>query len=95
LDLGFPLYSKGIFPVNSKGRLTVSAFDAPVTCGGVLVHSGDIVFAEFDGIAVIPSRIAEQVLEQAVEIALKEDGMRQALQDGSSLKAAWEKFRVL
>jgi regulator of RNase E activity RraA len=95
IELGFSLFSKGILPVNSKGRLTVSAFDVPITCGGVLVHSGDIVFAEFDGIAVIPTQIAAQVLEQAAEIALKEDNMRQALQNGSTLRDAWEKFRVL
>ena len=95
LEMQFPVYSKGIYAVSSKGRMTVSAFDVPIACGGVLVRSGDIVFAEFDGIVVIPAAVADTTIERALDIVSKEDGMREALRSGLSMQAAWEKFRVL
>lgn len=95
LELGYPLFATGIRPINSKGRLTVEAYDTPVRCGGVLVHPGDIVFAEIDGVVVVPQAVAEQVFQQAAEVAQKENLMRAELDNGLSLKAAWDKHRVL
>lgn len=95
LELGFPLFATGIRPINSKGRLAVEEYDTPVRCGGVLVHPGDIVFAEVDGVVVVPRGVAEEVFEQAAEVARKENLMRAELDNGLSLRAAWEKHRVL
>ncbi len=95
LELGFPLFATGIRPINSKGRLTVEAYDTPVRCGGVLVYPGDIVFAEVDGVVVVPRKVADRVFKLAAEIARKENLMRAELDNGSSLKAAWDKHRVL
>jgi regulator of RNase E activity RraA len=95
LQLAFPLFSKGMYPVNSRGRLTVIAYDVPVRCGGVLVRPGDLVFAEIDGVVVIPQEAADEVVERALEIASRENLMGQELRQGSTLRAAWEKYRVL
>ena len=37
-------------------------------CGGVLVHAGDIVVADLDGVAVVPSDKGEAVLKKAQEL---------------------------
>jgi len=96
LDLGFPLFATGIRPINSKGRLTVTAYDRPVRCGGVLVRSGDIVFAEADGIVVIPHEIAPDAIDRALAVATKESQMREDLiHGGLTLREAWLKHRVL
>jgi regulator of RNase E activity RraA len=94
-ELGFPVFATGLRPINSKGRCTVQAFDVPVRCGGVLVKPGDIVFAEMDGVVVIPGEVADEVIARALETAQQEDHMRAALREGMTLRAAWEKFRVL
>ena len=54
IDMGFPVYFAGIRPLDSQGRSRVMAYDVPVMCGDVLVRSGQLVFADFDGIVVIP-----------------------------------------
>ena len=95
LDLGFPLFHTGYFPVNSRGRLRVVEYDVPVNCGGVLVYCGDLIFAEFDGVVVVPQDVIEPVIAQAMEIAAKENHMREELKAGSTLRAAWGKYRVL
>ncbi len=54
IALGFPVYYAGIRPLDSMGRGRVMAYDVPIRCGEVLVNSGDVIFADFDGIVVIP-----------------------------------------
>ncbi len=93
--LGFSVFSKGMHPVNSKGRLTVIHYDEPIRCGGVLVRRGDYVFAEVDGSLVIPREIAEEVFDKALKTASIENKMRGDIKKGISLRAAWEKHRVL
>jgi 4-hydroxy-4-methyl-2-oxoglutarate aldolase len=68
----FPVFARGISPYDSHGRSEVVAYDVPIQCGGVLVNPGDIVFADFDGVVIIPEAIAELVIEAAEHKASKE-----------------------
>ena len=71
LDLGFPVFSTGAKPADIAGRAQAIAYDVPVACGGVLVRPGDIVFAEIDGIAVIPHEVADETVAKAFEKVAK------------------------
>jgi regulator of RNase E activity RraA len=95
IDLGFPIYYTGIRPLDSMGRARVMAYDVPVRCGEVLVHPGELVFADFDGIVVVPRALEEQVLTLAHEKAGKETVSRAELMAGKTLRAVYEKYRVL
>jgi regulator of RNase E activity RraA len=95
IQLGFPVYYTGIRPLDSQGRGRVMAYDVPVRCGEVLVHPGDLVFADFDGIVVVPRQVEAQVLAQAYEKAGKESQARRELMEGKTLRAVYEKYRVL
>ncbi|MCC7204336.1 MAG: hypothetical protein IT441_04605 [Phycisphaeraceae bacterium] len=46
--------------IRSAGRAV------PVRCGEVLVHPGEIVLADFDGIVVIPRKVEDEVLRLAM-----------------------------
>src|SRR6478672_81132 len=61
--MNFPVFYQGIRPLDSKGRGRVMAFDVPVRCGEVLVHPGELVFADFDGVVVIPGQIEDEVMK--------------------------------
>ncbi len=63
IEMGFPVYYAGIRPLDSKGRGAVMDYDVPVSCGDVLVHPGDLVFADFDGVVVIPKNVEKDVLQ--------------------------------
>ncbi len=95
LDLGFPVYSTGACPLDSWGRSTAVNYGIPVKCGGILVKPGDIIFAEIDGIAVIPQQIADQVIEGAFDKVAKEDRARDDLREGLLLSEVWKKYKVL
>src|SRR5437667_8206944 len=56
-SLGFPVFAAGIKPVDSKGRGIVLDFNRPVVCGGIRVSPRDVVFADFDGVVVIPAEV--------------------------------------
>ena len=95
LDLGFPVFSREPRPVDISGRGTVTSIGRPVEVAGVLVHAGDVVFAEVDGVVIIPQDVAEETLSRAFEKVAKEDGAREDLRSGRLLSEVWSKYRVL
>jgi len=95
LDLGFPVFSRGPRPVDISGRGTVISTGRPVEVAGVVVHPGDVVFAEVDGVIIIPQDVAEETLSRAFEKVAKEDGAREDLRKGRLLSEVWSKYRVL
>ena len=95
MDMQFPVYYTGIRPLDSKGRAIVTAYDVPVKCGDVLVYPGDIVFADFDGVVVIPQKAELQFFEKAKEKASSENFSRKELLQGKSLKEVYEKYKSL
>ena len=95
VEMNFPVYFAGIRPLDSKGRARVMDYDVPVKCGEVLVHPGELVFADFDGIVVIPQSVELDVLRLAGEKVAKETASRQALLAGKSLKEVFATFGVL
>jgi len=68
----FPVFARGISPYDSYGRSEVVAFDVPIECGEVPVVTGDVVFADYDGVVVIPPSILEPVLANAESKAFRE-----------------------
>jgi 4-hydroxy-4-methyl-2-oxoglutarate aldolase len=95
IEMGFPVYYAGIRPLNSKGRGLVVDYDVPVMCGEVLVHPGELVFADFDGVVVIPKAVETEVLRLAHATASQETISRQELLAGKSLKEVYAKYGVL
>jgi 4-hydroxy-4-methyl-2-oxoglutarate aldolase len=95
IKMGFPIFHTGIRPLDSKGRGRVMAYDVPVRCGEVLVNPGELVFADFDGVVVIPRAVEGEVMRQAKEKVTKENASRTALLKGETLRAVYDRFGVL
>jgi regulator of RNase E activity RraA len=95
MKMGFPVYYSGIRPLDSKGRAIVQAYDVPVRCGEVLVHPGDIIYADFDGIVVVPKAVEKDVFQKAKEKVNKENLSRQELLNGKSLREVYNKYKAL
>jgi regulator of RNase E activity RraA len=95
IESGFPVYYTGIRPLDSKGRAMVTAYDVPVRCGGVLVNPGDIVYADFDGIVVVPKAVELEVFEKARQKGHNENLSRTELLEGKSLREVYDKYKSL
>jgi regulator of RNase E activity RraA len=95
IGMGFPVFHVGIRPVDSKGRGRVMAYDVPVRCGDVLVRPGELVFADFDGVVVVPQAVEEESLWLASEKLGKENSTRRELLKGRTLRDVFDEFGVL
>lgn len=93
--IGFPVFYTGIRPLDSSGRGLVVDYDVPVHCGEVLVHPGELVFADFDGVVVVPGDVEEEVLRLAHEKAGAENSTRRELLEGRSLQEVYHKYGAL
>jgi regulator of RNase E activity RraA len=59
---------------------------------GLLVRPGDFIFGDSDGVLVIPSEIAEEVLIRAETVSKTEDLIRQEIGAGEHPLAVWQKY---
>jgi regulator of RNase E activity RraA len=94
-ELGFPVFASGIKPVDSLGRGCVTAYNVPVECGEVIVHPGDFVFADSDGVVVIPQAVVGEVIEIAADKVRRETSSRDELMKGAYLRDVYQKYGVL
>ena len=95
IEQNFPVYYTGIRPLDSKGRARVVGYDVPVRCGDVLVHPQDLLFADHDGIVVIPQALVADVLLLAHEKVGKENQARQDLLNGKTLREVFDTYHIL
>jgi regulator of RNase E activity RraA len=93
--LGFQIFASGIKPVDSRGRGQVVDYNVPIECGGVLVHPGDLIVADYDGVVAIPADLVAPVVERARAKASKENQSRAALVNGAYLSEVYAKYGVL
>jgi len=94
-EVGFPVFAKGISSYDSHGRSEVVAYDVPIECDGVSVHSGDIVFGDYDGVVIIPSAILEPVLEKAEVKVRRERTVGEEFKKGRKIAEVFEEYGIL
>jgi regulator of RNase E activity RraA len=95
MALGFPVFSRGLYAQDQGQRGKVIDWRTPVEVGGVRVAPGDLIFADLEGVLVIPRAAESEAIEAALEKASAENRVADAIRGGMSAKAAWDTFGVM
>ena len=91
LELGYPIFARGNAMRSGKDRVMLEATQVPVNIGGVRVQPGDIIFADGDGVVIVPKEREDDVLSAAADIEAAEERIREAVMSGMRLDEARKK----
>jgi 4-hydroxy-4-methyl-2-oxoglutarate aldolase len=91
-DYDFPVYARAVSPGSTLGRYRTVASQVPVCVGGVMVHPGDIVVGDVDGVVIVPHAQAEAVLKIAKEMDERELEQAKLIMAEKSLRKGLAKY---
>ena len=77
-----PVYGVGITQQSIRGRSVVTGVDVPVRLGDVICNPDDLIFADDNGVVVVPRQRAAEVLQIALVIKATEDRVIAAIRSG-------------
>jgi len=94
-SLGFPAFSLSRRPIDYRARMGLVSTGSPVTLSGVSIATGDLLLADDDGVVVIPRQREDEVLSRARRRIAAETTVLSELLAGETLRAVWDRHRVL
>lgn len=94
-QLGFPIFARATSVYDSLHRQRAIDLDVPVEIAGVRFCPGDLVFADLDGIVVVPHEVEAEAIARAWQKAHTENAIRDAIRGGMKAGEAFNKFGVL
>ena len=93
--LNFPAFSRGSFAQDQGIRGKVIDYRVPINIEGVLVHPGDLIFADDEGVVIVPNKVEAEAIAAALDKVKTESEVAIAIKNGMSTCEAFETFGVM
>ncbi len=90
-QLEFPVYARGRVVTSVRGRTAFIGHSIPVMIGDVCVEPGDMIFADDNGVVIIPNTQVEEVAYLAQSISQREQEICKDIAQGISPAEAHQK----
>ncbi len=87
IELGFPVFAVGSNP-NGPTKNVPGRINYPISCGGVVVHPGDLVVGDADGVVIVARHDAAALVE-AGKKKVADEQKRLADIHAGKLKPGW------
>jgi len=84
LNQRFPVFYKYRSSNGTLARCKITGFLVPIIIGKVIIRPGDLIFADLDGVVVVPRGLAYDVLIRAEEIKNNEKEIKKWVDSGTS-----------
>ncbi|PNH85706.1 4-carboxy-4-hydroxy-2-oxoadipate aldolase/oxaloacetate decarboxylase [Arthrobacter sp. AFG20] len=80
---GFPVFTRGVC-IRKTTKVQKGRVNVPVTIGGVLIHPGDVLVGDADGLVRVLAADVNTALSSAEQRELKEEAMRARIREGAT-----------
>lgn len=81
--LGFPVFCRGLC-IRGTSNHGDGTLNEPIVMGEWVVHPGDIIVGDRDGVVVVPQGRVEEAIEKARAREEKEENVRRLLREGKT-----------
>jgi 4-hydroxy-4-methyl-2-oxoglutarate aldolase len=94
-DMGFTVFGRGTLPADINGRYEVVGHRVEAQIDEVMIHPGDIIVGDVDGVVIVPKKLVDQVTAIVEEKSRGESAFRAAVRAGIAPSVAFAEYGVL
>lgn len=81
--MGFPVFSRGLC-IRGTTSYEEGTLNKPIIIGDVMIHPGDIIVGDRDGVVVVPQDRIQEAIEKATARETREESIRAQLRQGKT-----------